>query len=612
MQQDINKSRIDILVVDDTPENLRLLSTMLSKEGYFVRKAINGQMALTAVETLCPTLILLDIMMPDLDGYEVCRRLKLMPEARDIPVIFLSALDDTFDKIRAFQAGGSDYITKPFHLEEVMARVNHQIALQLANQQIRHLNSSLEERVQERTKELEVAHARLLKLALCDSLTGLANRIAFLDHLEESLKNAKINPTQKFSVLFLDCDRFKVINDSLGHESGDELLVAIAQRLETLLHPKDVLARLGGDEFAILLTQVTNDEDITQFADKVIQAFIAPFTLQNQKIFINASLGIVISNSDYDKPEHLLRDADTAMYHAKAAGKGQYQIFESNMHESALNVLQLEIDLRKAIQAHEFELHYQPIVALNTGKIIGLEALIRWNHPMRGFISPAEFIPIAEETRLINQIGQIVLQDACQQLRTWQKQSFVDPCFSISVNLSARQFAQPDLTEQILQILRETQLDPRCLKLEITESAIMDNPANAADLLHKLRQHHIQLSMDDFGTGYSSLSYLRSFPMDYLKIDRSFVQCLTEDSDSLGLVPMIVAIAQTMNMKVIAEGIETHQHLNHLKALNCDFGQGYLFSKPLPANQIIDLIAAQTQGEIHQTSTLLINDLSKS
>jgi EAL domain-containing protein (putative c-di-GMP-specific phosphodiesterase class I) len=283
------------------------------------------------------------------------------------------------------------------------------------------------------------------------------------------------------------------------------------------------------------------------------------------------------------------------MYHAKAAGKAQYCLFETTMHRAALQLLQIETDLRQAIHRQEFSLNYQPIVALDSGKISGLEALIRWNHPQRGLIPPSNFIPVAEETGLIHKIGEWVLKEACQQIRNWQKLGVIDPNFSVSVNLSARQFAQVNLMDKIIHILAESDLSPSCLKLEVTESAIMDNPRSAADILSKLRQQQIQLSMDDFGTGYSSLSYLQSFPMDYLKIDRSFVMCLDGTKEQLGLVPIIVKIAQTMQMKVVAEGIETSEQLAQLRSLNCGFGQGYFFSKPLTAKKVVELIALDRQ-----------------
>ena len=586
---------IDILVVDDTAENVRLLSTILTREGYQVRKAINGQLALTAVQARLPDLILLDIMMPDMDGYAVCAYLKKMPSTAEVPVIFLSALDDAFDKVKAFKVGGADYMTKPFHFEEVLVRVQHQLALRAAEQKIHLLNAYLEERVIERTQQLEIANVRLLEMALCDSLTQLANRAAFIDRLGEALTQLQTQPDSRFSVLFLDCDRFKIVNDSLGHFMGDQLLVAIAQRLKQHLRQSDTLARLGGDEFAILLTHAIDQDSTIQFAEEILAAFIEPFTLQDHQVFINVSIGIAFGKTDYNKPEHLLRDADTAMYHAKAAGKAQYRIFEATMYRAALQLLQIETDLRRAIRQQEFSLNYQPIVALDSGKIAGLEALIRWNHPDRGFIPPSSFIPVAEETGLIADIGTWVLREACHQIRNWQKQGVIDPDFSVSVNLSARQFAQNNLMEQITHILAEADLSPSCLKLEVTESAIMDNPKSAADILAKLRQQQIQLSMDDFGTGYSSLSYLQSFPMDYLKIDRSFVMSLDGTEAQLGLIPIIVKIAQTMNMQVVAEGIETLEQFAQLRSLNCDFGQGYFFSKPLTAEKVVELIGSRCQ-----------------
>ena len=582
----------DILIVDDTLENLRLLSTMLIKQGYNVRKAINGKMALTAVQTVVPDLILLDIMMPEMDGYEVCQRLKANQQTAKIPVIFLSALNEVFDKVKAFEVGAVDYISKPFQFEEVLVRVQNQMALKSAQREILKLNTELEEKVKERTQQLEFANARLLKMALYDSLTGLPNRALFLERLEQALNRAKADSVYQFAVLFLDCDRFKVVNDSLGHLVGDELLIAVARRLEASLSQKDTLSRLGGDEFAILLTDIQDLNYTTFVADGILESLSSPFQLQGHEVFISASIGIALGNSTVHQPEHLLRDADTAMYRAKALGKGQYHIFAPAMHDAALQLLHLESNLRKAINQQEFIVHYQPIIDLSDGKIAGFEALVRWQHPQYGMISPQSFIPIAEETSLIIPIDRWVLQQACHQLRLWQKEKLTDYPLFISVNLSARQFAQLDLIDQIDQILTETQLNPQCLKLEITESAIMDNVNFAAVILQKLRERSIGLSIDDFGTGYSSLSYMHSFPVSSLKIDRSFVQRLDGNPENLGLIPAIISIAKTMGMSAIAEGIETTQQLNQLKTLGCDFGQGYLFSKPVEAQRATELIAS--------------------
>jgi len=586
---------IDVLIVDDTPENLRLLSTMLIRRGYSVRKAINGSMALTAAQALPPDLILLDIMMPLMDGYEVCQQLKANPKTAEIPIIFLSALDDVFDKVQAFSVGGADYISKPFHLEEVLARVRHQLALRAAQQEIKQLNAQLEERIRERTHQLELANARLVEMAMHDSLTKLPNRVALFEHLENALQRVHADVNAQFAVLLLDCDGFKVINDSLGHLAGDELLTAISRRLQRVIKSSDCLARLGGDEFAVCLTSASDVAGATRVAERIQSVLAEPFQLKDRHVFTTASIGIVIGTNQYQRPEHLLRDADTAMYRAKAMGKARWQLFDPELHKTALDRLHLETNLRQALAQNEFDVHYQPIVSLATGSICGFEALIRWHHASEGMISPAVFIPIAEESGLIADIGYWVLRQACIQLREWQQHAIMPDNLTISVNLSARQFGQPNLIGQIDKILAETQLDPRCLKLEITESAIVDNPNAATKILQQLRKRHIQLSIDDFGTGYSSLSYLHSFPVDNLKIDRSFVQRLDENSDGRGLVPAIISIAQTMEMSVTAEGIETAVQLTHLRELGCQFGQGFLFSKPLTADETAGLFSTKPQ-----------------
>lgn len=602
-------SQKNILIVDDNPNNLRYLATLLTEEGYKVRKALTGQMALKACQSLLPDLILLDIMMPDLDGYEVCQRLKAEEQTKKIPVIFLSALDDVFDKVKAFKVGGLDYISKPFQLEEILVRIQNQLALREAEIKINQLNAELEQRVLERTRQLEIANQeliqeiverkqlqnQLLHLALHDPLTGLPNRALFTERLERAIERAKKQPDCQFAVLFLDCDRFKVVNDSLGHLVGDELLVAIARRLEASLGEADALARLGGDEFAILLENIADISTAAQVAEGILEKLSAPFQLSRHEVFINASIGITPSHICGDKPEYLLRDADTAMYRAKALGKGRYHLFNPGMHQEALQTLQLENDLRRAVERSEFIVYYQPIVSLNTGRIAGFEALVRWQHPARGFVSPAEFIPVAEEMGLIASIDTWVLRSACHQISIWQDKKLADASLTVSVNLSARHFLRAELIEEIDIILQKTQLNPQSLKLEITESAIMENGESARRMLQLLRERQIGVSLDDFGTGYSSLSYLHCFPVSALKIDQSFVKRMDGNPENSGLVPAIVGIARTMGMSAVAEGVETPAQLAQLRALGCDFGQGYLFSKPLASQLAATLLAAAPQ-----------------
>ncbi|MDB9512615.1 EAL domain-containing protein [Kamptonema animale CS-326] len=459
----------------------------------------------------------------------------------------------------------------------------------------------------------KLAEEKLLHDALHDTLTGLPNRALFMDRLGHAIELGKRRPEILFAVLFIDLDRFKVVNDSLGHLVGDQLLIAIAQRLKICLRTGDTVARLGGDEFAILLENIKDASDATIIAERVQNELAAPFNLNAHKIFSSASIGIVCSGLAplrdgeattlphvqcpilYDRPEDLLRDADAAMYHAKAQGKARHEVFDMSMHTRAVALLELENDLRRAVERQEFQLYYQPIVSLVNGKISGFEVLLRWQHPQRGLVTPAEFIRVAEETRLIVPIGWWMLRSACRQMYQWQQDFPADPPLTISVNLSNQQFTQPDLIDQIRKILLETELDPRSLKLEITESVIMDNAESAAALLLQLRALEIQLYIDDFGTGYSSLSRLHSFPTDALKIDRAFVSRMADDEGNEAIVQTILILAGHLGMDVIAEGVETAEQLAQLRALQCEYGQGYFFSKPVDCNAATVLVAAQPQ-----------------
>lgn len=433
---------------------------------------------------------------------------------------------------------------------------------------------------------------QLLYDALHDSLTGLPNRALFMDRLEQELKRTKSQSTYLFAVLFLDLDRFKVVNDSMGHLVGDKLLVEIARRLENCVRPTDTVARLGGDEFTILLENIADVEIATKVAEKIYKSLTVPFSLENYELFTTASIGIALSSHGYEKPEDILRDADLTMYSAKERGKARYEVFDRSMHTRAIQRLHLENDLRRGIEREEFTVYYQPITSLSTGKISGFEALARWNHPKRGFISPGEFIPIAEETGLIIPLGNWLMEEACQQLRTWQIKYPEYTPITISVNLSGKQLRESNLIEYIDRILAKTQLPSNTLKLEITESILMENLDAATQTLIELRKRKIKLSIDDFGTGYSSLSYLHRFPVDTLKIDRSFINEIKSGQENSAIVKAIVTLAHMMNMDVVAEGIENTAQLDQLKLLNCEHGQGYYFSRPLSREEAEKLIAS--------------------
>ena len=590
--------KISILVVDDLADNLQILTTTLSKQGYQVRCAKNGSTALRGANTILPDLILLDIKMPDLDGYQVCQKLKANEQTRNIPVIFLSALDDALDKVKAFEVGGVDYISKPIQVKEVLIRVKNQISLQLANAKINELNQDLEKRVYQRTVELKtVVHKlrqeinerqrvqqQLVHDALHDSLTGLPNRTFLKKRIEFTIAHKRENPGYMYALLFIDLDRFKVINDSLGHMVGDSLLVAVSKLLQKCVRENDIVARLGGDEFVILLDGIKNVQDATVIGDRIQQKLRSPFELEGQSIFTSASIGIVFSSVDYNNASDLMRDADIAMYRAKDNGKGRYTIFDQAMYDETLKVVELENNLRHALKRDELVMHYQPIISLDSNNLVGFEALIRWKHPTRGFVSPTEFIPIAEDTGLILEIGEWLLEEACRQLQQWrEKFAFLPQVRSLkmSINLACQQLQEPNFIKKLDRILLKTGLNGRFLKLEITESALIDPEGNVHKTLREIRDRNIKLSIDDFGTGYSSLSYLRRFPIDNLKIDRSFIEQMNFDSENFEIVRLIITLAKTLGMDTISEGVETLQQLNQLKALGCEFGQGYLFSRPL-------------------------------
>ena len=768
---------IRVLVVEDSASQARRLQTVLESANFVVTTAADGSAGWEAFATSEFDLILSDVMMPGLSGYELCRQIKSHPRGVKTPFVLLTSLAKPLDLARGLECGADNYIYKPFQTDALLSRIRtilanksardtapadrddvlfmgHPLRIAASKEQILdYLGSTFDDFVQSRHREYEsalarekqiaqaetyrlreemlrqekenlgrlhlflqatldalatriaildaagtvlavnaawqkredvdplagacgvgvnyldacegaaeprgseasavaagirevIAHRRdeysreypchapegrrwfnvrvtrfgdldsvrvviahedisqrkaaeeqLVHEAYHDVLTGLPNRALLTDRLGRAVSRAKWSDGFKFAVLFLDLDGFKVVNDSLGHMAGDELLMGIARRLEGCVRVGDTVARLGGDEFAILVNNIRDVQDALRLVDRVQQELSLPFMLGGHEVFTSSSIGIAASDSRYDRPVELLRDADTAMYRAKAQGKAHHVVFDQAMHTSVVNRLKLETDLRRAIERNEFWVAYQPIVSLDDGRISGFEALVRWQHPERGLVSPVDFISAAEETGLVIPLDLWVIREACRQVRAWHDE-FPNACpLMLSVNLSCKQFSQATLIDRIDEILAETRLDPLCLRMEITESVIMAQPELAAAKLRQIRQRGITLSMDDFGTGYSSLSYLHKFPFDVLKIDRSFVSRIGPLGENSEIAATIVALAHNLNMKIVAEGVETAEQAEHLRALNCHYGQGFYFSRPLAAAAAAALLARSSALE---------------
>lgn len=440
--------------------------------------------------------------------------------------------------------------------------------------------------------ERQKAERQLAYDALYDRLTDLPNRHLLDNHLNRALEKYRRDPNVKFAVFFLDLDRFKYVNDSLGHKSGDLLLVGIAQRLKSCLRASDILARLGGDEFAILLEDIETLNEASKLAERIHKSLEPPFHLGIHEVFTSVSIGIAFSEPSLNSSEDLLRNADIAMYKAKAIGTNKYELFDESLHTQVVNRLHLETDFHHSLDRGEFRLHYQPIVCLVDGRVIGFEALARWQHPQRGYVSPEEFIALAEETGTIVPFGWWILQEVCYQLKEWQLR-FNNPNLTVGVNISQKQFSQPHLIDSLIQILQTTGLEASCLQLEITESLLMEDPKTTMETLKQLKALGCQLHLDDFGTGYSSLNYLHRLPIDALKIDRSFVKAIDAKGNNSEIVEAIVMMAKSLGLKVIAEGIETETQLTKLQNLQCLYGQGYLFAKPLDPHSLCSWLSSR-------------------
>jgi diguanylate cyclase (GGDEF)-like protein/PAS domain S-box-containing protein len=690
-----------LLIVDDNELNRDMLARRLERKGFEVVLADGARELMQRLKETTIDIVLLDIEMPEISGLEALKTLRETYSQIELPVIMVTAKNQSEDIVKALDLGANDYVTKPIDFAVTLARIGTQLSHKRAQEALRESEeryalaargsndglwdwnlqansvyfsprwkamlgfeeneigdqpdewfSRIHEGDRERVKQEIAAHQNGLNpqfesehrmlhqdgsfrwmlsrgLAVTnakgnvqrmagwqtditegkvsDPLTGLPNRLLFTDRLVRLIKQARRREGYLFAVLFLDLDGFKMINDSLGHLVGDQLLIGVASRLEKCLRATDmvarvgrefIVARMGGDEFTVLLDDLKDPADARQAAERLMKAVSAPFNLGGKEVFTSVSVGIALSNAaKYEFPDEILRDADTAMYRAKSLGKARYEVFDADMRASVMARLQLEMDLHRAIERQEFSNFYQPIISLVSGEIVGFESLLRWNHPTRGQLGPEEFIAVAEETGLIRELGWWNLRESCRQMSLWRAKYPAYSNLTISVNLSPKQFLQPNLIADIQVVLVDLKLPPSALKLELTESTVMGDPATAIEMLEKIKALGISLAIDDFGTGYSSLSYLHRFPLDTLKIDRSFISGIGDGAnsqDGTEIARTILPMASNLHLEVVAEGVETGEQLALLTRLKCKYGQGFYFSKPLPAADAAVLLEKKT------------------
>jgi diguanylate cyclase (GGDEF)-like protein len=570
-------ARARILIIDDEQANVRLLERLLLSGGFTdVRGTTDASLAVELFDELKPDLVLLDLHMPKKDGFEVLAELnaRIEPGAY-VPIVVLTADTTREARERALSNGAKDFLTKPLERTEVLLRASNLL-------ETRFLHLALKD-------ENRVLEARLVHLAFHDSLTGLANRALFRDRVEHALDRAARG--NRIAVLLLDLDDFKLVNDTAGHAEGDKLLQVVSERIARATRGCDTVARIGGDEFAVLVESMAHDEDAMLVVQRILEALKSPIALEGREFLVGASVGVAYAKGG-ERVDELLRNADVAMYSAKDEGKGCHAIFNPGMYDSLIERLEMESDLRHAVDRGELKVLYQPIVALDTGAITGVEALLRWHQPGRDPSGTASFIPLAEETGLIVPIGRWVLAEACRQGRIWQLAAGDGAAPTMSVNVSSRQLQEADFPQEVAQILAETKFPAEKLILEITESVVLSNDPATLARLHELKALGIRLAIDDFGTGYCNLTYLQRYPLDILKIDKSFVTGLRDggfEGDG-AIASTIVGLAASLKLHTVAEGVENAEQRAQLLALGCSSGQGYLFARPVTPEAVTELM----------------------
>jgi diguanylate cyclase (GGDEF)-like protein len=563
---------LNLLLLEDSLTDAELILDVLREAGFeLASRRVDSQADYLRELDQPPDFILSDFSMPQFTARDALRLMK--ERGLDIPFIVVSGCIGEEMAVECMRAGATDYL-----LKDRLGRLGHSVTQALDRKRL------LEEKRQ--------AEQRLFLETFHDSLTGLPNRALFLDRLDRVYQQSRRQSSHLFALLCLNLDGFRVVRDSLGPSAADRLLIEVSQRILRRVRSADTVARMEGDEFVLLLDNLKAVGNATRVADRLQQEFATPFTVEGRQIVLTASMGLTCCNTGYESGEHLLRDATTAMHRAKASGRTGFMMFDPAMHEQAMVRLKLESDLRQALERQEFRLEYQPIVALKSGHVAGFEALLRWEHPEYGLTKPEGFLEIATELGLMTKIGEWSLRETCRQLTVWHAEFPQIRPLTVSVNFSLRQFADADLAALVNDVLLANGVDASSLKIEITESDIMQNPEAVTEVLKQLESQRIQTCLDDFGTGYSSLSYLQQLPIAFLKIDQSFVRRLGADDDALAIVQTIIVLAHQLGRQVIAEGVETAEHLTILRALGCEYGQGYWFAKPLPGAEVSSFLAS--------------------